>query len=138
MITRKAVLTSYNNRCAISGLQVTDLLIASHIIPWKDSEARRADPTNGIALNSLYDAAFDKGYMTFDEDWRVCLAGKLKAHLEDSDLCSRLLKIEGAELVDAILASEKGPNGVARYRLSLQSSNNMNYSSFFWNFRQLR
>lgn len=96
---RKAVLTSYDNCCAISGLQLPVLLVASHIIPWKDSEHRRADPTNGIALNSLYDAAFDKGYMTFDENWKVCLADRLKSHVDDSPLCKRLLNIEGTDLI---------------------------------------
>lgn len=95
---RKAVLTSYENRCAISGLKLPQLLIASHIIPWKDNVERRADPRNGIALNSLYDNAFDKGLLTFDEQWRVCLSKDLKDHFDDSDLCRRLLDIEGREM----------------------------------------
>ena len=96
---RKAVLTSYENRCAISGLQLPPLLIASHIIPWKESEERRADPTNGIALNTLYDSAFDKGLLTFDEDWRVCLSSRLKEHIPDSEITQKLLTIEGLPLI---------------------------------------
>jgi len=95
---RNSVLVSYEGRCAVSGLKIPNLLIASHIIPWKVSEERRADPTNGILLNSLYDKAFDKGYMTFDEDWRVCLSKDLKNHLADSDLSRRLLDIEGEKM----------------------------------------
>lgn len=96
---RKAVLTSYDNRCAISGLKLSSLLVASHIIPWKDSEPRRADPTNGIALNHLYDAAFDKGYLTFDEDWRVCLSNRLKDHFDDSTATRMLFNIEGNPII---------------------------------------
>lgn len=92
---RNSVMIGYENSCAISGLKLPGLLIASHIIPWKDSIERRADPTNGIALNSLYDRAFDQGLLTFDKDWRVCLATELKAHLADSDLSRRMLDIEG-------------------------------------------
>ena len=95
---RNSVLTSYEGRCAISGLKLPNLLIASHIIPWKVSVERRADPTNGILLNSLYDRAFDKGYMTFDADWRVCLSKDMKKHFADSDLSRRLLDIEGEKL----------------------------------------
>ena len=95
---RNSVLTSYESRCAISGLKIPSLLVASHIIPWKDSENRRADPTNGLALNNLYDKAFDRGLLTFDEQWRVCLSGELKMHFSDSDLSKRLLDIEGREL----------------------------------------
>jgi putative restriction endonuclease len=92
---RNSVMVGYENRCAISCLRIPGLLIASHIIPWKDSVERRADPTNGIALNSLYDRAFDAGLLTFDQDWRVCLSNELKTHLADSDLSRRMLDIEG-------------------------------------------
>ena len=47
---RAAVLTTYGSRCALSGISATELLIASHIIPWNVSIERRADPRNGICL----------------------------------------------------------------------------------------
>lgn len=75
---RRSVLVSYENRCAITGLSDKRLLIASHIIPWKDDEKRRADPSNGIALNPLHDKLFDKGLLSFDEDYRVILSNTLK------------------------------------------------------------
>ncbi len=40
---RRTVLESYNHRCAISGLAIPELLVASHIIPWAKDESRRAD-----------------------------------------------------------------------------------------------
>ncbi len=95
---RRSVLTSYSQSCAISGLRLPSLLIASHIIPWSVSVEKRADPRNGIALNSLYDKLFDKGYITFDGEYRVCLSDDLKAHVTDSDLTQRLLDIEGRKL----------------------------------------
>lgn len=95
---RRSVLSSYDQRCAISGLKLPALLVASHIIPWKDSIERRADPRNGIALNGLYDKAFDRGHLTFDEDFRVCLSNELKGHFEDSELSKRTLDIENTEL----------------------------------------
>jgi predicted restriction endonuclease len=74
---RDAVLVSYNNCCALSDIAVPDLLNASHIVPWKTSVERRADPCNGIALNALYDRAFDRGLITFDESLRVVLSRRL-------------------------------------------------------------
>jgi len=74
---RAAVLTSYEYRCALTGLAVPELLNASHIIPWKTDAKRRADPRNGIALNVLYDRAFDRGLITFDKYLRVMLSEKL-------------------------------------------------------------
>ncbi len=45
---RAAILTSYESRCAMTGLAVPTLLVASHIVPWSDDVSRRADPRNGI------------------------------------------------------------------------------------------
>jgi predicted restriction endonuclease len=75
---RDAVLVSYNGRCALTGIAVPELLNASHIIPWSVDEARRADPSNGICLNALYDRAFDRGLLTFDEDLRAVLSERLQ------------------------------------------------------------
>jgi len=58
---RPAVLNAYMGRCAVTGLAVRDLLVASHIIPWNAAEQHRLDPQNGIALNALHDKAFDPG-----------------------------------------------------------------------------
>jgi len=95
---RAAVLTSYEYRCAISGLAVPELLNASHIVPWSADVHRRTDPRNGIALNALYDRAFDRGLITFDEEWRVVLSPRLR--VDDPPPLHRdgLLGIEGRSL----------------------------------------
>lgn len=71
---RAAVLTSYENRCALTGLAIPELLTASHIIPWSVDEKRRADPRNGICLNALHDRAFDRGLITFEDNLRVLVS----------------------------------------------------------------
>lgn len=71
---RAAVLISYENRCALTGLALPELLNASHITPWSQSVARRAHPTNGICLNTLLDRAFDRGLFTFDDSLRVIVS----------------------------------------------------------------
>lgn len=75
---RNAVLSSYDNRCALTGLAIPQLLIASHIIPWCNNESRRADPTNGVCLNVLHDKAFDRHLITFDKNFRLVVSGLLK------------------------------------------------------------
>ena len=47
---RMAVLTSYRNRCCITGMEKPELLVASHIKPWKDSDEKteRTNPSNGL------------------------------------------------------------------------------------------
>lgn len=95
---RKSVLQSYDNRCAISGLAIPELLVASHIIPWAKDESRRADPTNGIALNALYDKAFDRGFITFDEDLRLLLSDSIKSKGSDAVVKEYFIKLEGKSL----------------------------------------
>jgi putative restriction endonuclease len=76
-IFRQIVLANYSNKCAITGIDITDLLCASHIIPWSENEKERLNPENGICLSSLYDKAFDKGYLGIDENYRIVLSPHL-------------------------------------------------------------
>ena len=76
---RAAVVTSYNERCALSGLALPELLTASHIIPWSESVERRADPTDGVCLNALLDRAFDRGLFTLGDDLRVVVCRRWQA-----------------------------------------------------------
>lgn len=96
---RAAVVTSYENRCAISGLALPELLVASHIIPWSDSVERRADPRNGICLSALFDRAFDRCLMTFDADLRIVISRRLKEAAEAADLSCSLREAEGRPLI---------------------------------------
>lgn len=95
---RAAVLTSYDTRCAITGLAEPQLLNASHIIPWSEDIRRRADPTNGICLNALFDRAFDRGLITFDADLRVVVSPRLQDIARTAPLACSLLEAHGRPL----------------------------------------
>lgn len=71
---RRAVMASYESRCAICEIAMPALLAASHIIPWRNDESRRADPTNGLALCALHDRAFDRGFICIDDTARVMIS----------------------------------------------------------------
>ena len=96
---RAAVITSYQHRCAISGLALPELLVASHIIPWCDSIERRADPTNGLCLNALFDRAFDRGLITIDADLRVVVSNRLGEAVGTAALSCSLLEAKGRRLL---------------------------------------
>lgn len=68
---RRVVLSSYNNKCCITGLSISELLVASHIIPWSVDEKNRLNPTNGLCLNNLHDKAFDSGFLTITPDFNI-------------------------------------------------------------------
>jgi putative restriction endonuclease len=75
---RESILSSYNSTCCLTGIDIPQLLIASHIIPWSEDEENRLNPQNGLCLNSLHDKAFDKGFISFDENYQVVVSAELK------------------------------------------------------------
>jgi len=78
-IFRKALLVYWNDTCPITGITDSALLRASHIIPWArcESDADRLDVHNGLLLSSLWDAAFDDGLITFDDEGRPIVSSNL-------------------------------------------------------------
>ena len=75
---RRIVLSNYNSKCAISGIDIPTLLVASHIKPWSKDENNRLNPSNGICLNNLYDRAFDRGLIGINTDFSIVFSDKLK------------------------------------------------------------
>lgn len=83
---RQTVLVNYNSRCCITGNPIPELLVASHILPWNDYPEHRLNPHNGLCLAHTHDAAFDKGLITFDEDYRLIISAYLASFLPDKTL----------------------------------------------------
>jgi putative restriction endonuclease len=75
---RRSVMASYGYKCSFCGLEIRALLNASHIIPWKASIDRRADPRNGFCLCVLHDRAFDRGLVSVDVDSRLLISKRVK------------------------------------------------------------
>lgn len=73
---RVALLEYWNGVCPLTGIGNTELLRASHIIPWRDCETdqERLNAYNGLLLSSLWDAAFDSGLVTFDDLGRAIIS----------------------------------------------------------------
>jgi predicted restriction endonuclease len=76
---RNALLDYWQGKCCITGLDVPELLRASHIRPWAQCETdeQRLDVFNGLLLAPHLDALFDAGLMTVDADGTVRVAGAL-------------------------------------------------------------
>lgn len=95
---RDGLLDLWEGRCAVTGLAVPALLRASHIKPWADceSDAERLDVYNGILLAPHLDAAFDRGFITVQDDGAIVVSETL-----DSEARS-LLGLDGARGVGGI------------------------------------
>jgi len=75
---RRVVLSGYGEKCCMSGLSEPQLLVASHIVPWSKDKANRLNPSNGLCLSAIHDKAFDKGFITISDDFRVIVSKKLR------------------------------------------------------------
>lgn len=76
---RDGLFEYWDGRCAISGLEVPELLRASHIKPWAhcSSDAERLDVWNGLLLAPHFDLAFDLGFLTVEDDGTVVVSPAL-------------------------------------------------------------
>ena len=96
-IFRRGLLEYWDGRCAITGLDVPELLRASHIKPWADcdTDAERLDVFNGLLLAPHLDAAFDSGFITVGEDGAVVISDALPSGARSAFGLNGPLKIHG-------------------------------------------
>jgi len=86
-IFRDRLMNYWQGRCPLTGISDAALLRASHIIPWADCEGdgERLDVHNGFLLSALWDAAFDRALVTFDDqgkpEFSPCLSAQARAEL---------------------------------------------------------
>lgn len=99
---RRMILNSYDYTCAITGLKVPELLIASHIIPWKDRKDTRLNPQNGICLNALHDKAFDMGMITITPDYVVKVSEEIKSQGGNITIREYFIKYDKVPIIKPI------------------------------------
>jgi len=96
---RKAVLSAYNFRCCITGLAISEMLNASHIVPWSKDEVNRVNPTNGLCLNAFHDRAFDRGLLTITTDFKVKISPVIKIITKDLSATEFLIRFDGQSII---------------------------------------
>ncbi len=73
---RDTVLSSYENRCCITGINNAKLLHACHIVGWNEDEANRTNPQNGLCLNVLFHKAYDDNLIGISPDYEIFVSDK--------------------------------------------------------------
>lgn len=75
------VKNNYNNRCCFPECSISDrdFLVASHIARWADNTEKRGDTSNGLCLCPIHDKAFELGFFSLDDNFKICV-GKRKDH----------------------------------------------------------
>jgi putative restriction endonuclease len=81
---REDLIERYNGRCAVTSLDVTSLLVASHIKPWSQSNnTERNDPDNGLLLAVHLDKLFDQCLISFDVQGKIIISNRLTLRQRD-------------------------------------------------------
>lgn len=74
---RKNLIKKYG-RCCLCGVESPELLLASHIKPWKDSnEDEKGSTSNGLLLCPNHDKLFDRGLISFNDDGTILISEQL-------------------------------------------------------------
>ena len=119
---RQAVLNAYDIRCCISGINIPELLIASHIKPWGEFPNDRLNPRNGLCLSKLHDAAFDGGLITLDENLSVILSKRLKGFFPQMTLACNFLPFENIPIRLPDKLAEPDPEFLRHHRTKIFQS----------------
>lgn len=74
---RNSLLNRWDSKCAVTNLNHPNILVSSHIKPFKDSNSiERYDVENGILLSPNLDALFDQNLISFKDDGNIILSDK--------------------------------------------------------------
>jgi hypothetical protein len=95
---RRALMERWGARCPLTGIGEPGLLVASHIIAWHACpvEKERVEPENGLLLSALWDAAFDRGLVSFADDGAVITYRGL------GEAARGALRVEGVPRLDRL------------------------------------
>ena len=75
---RSDLMERYKERCAVTGIDVPSLLVASHIKPWSESTAKEQnDVDNGFLLVAHLDKLFDQHLISFDFQGKIIISNKI-------------------------------------------------------------
>ena len=99
---RQQILRRWNFKCAVNGVSIKEILIASHIVPWRESnDQERLDVDNGLLLSPTYDALFDRYLISFDDNGQILLSKSM------NKIDFSKLGITGKEKIDNLTLGNK-------------------------------
>ncbi|MEH6357446.1 MAG: HNH endonuclease [Pseudomonadales bacterium] len=93
---RDEVLDLWNGTCPVTGVELPELLIASHIVSWQLSDdVEKVDKFNGLPLSPSIDKLFDKGYVSFSNDGELIINNTISCDLVEQLGISLTTQIQG-------------------------------------------
>ena len=98
-VFRKIVLANFCDKCCVTGLDIREVLQASHISSWEKDAANRLNPENGLCLSATYHEAFDAHLISFDEKYRLVVSKPIKDHYTSAAAKSYFIDREGQKII---------------------------------------
>lgn len=96
---RTAVMSSYNFRCCISGIENSSLVEACHIIDWAQDVANRTNPKNGLCLNPLFHKAYDKHLLSIKPDFNIVISDEMLSSATEKSFYTYLKELNGKSII---------------------------------------
>ena len=96
---RSAVMSSYNFKCCISGINAPQLLEACHIVDWSEDTNNRTNPKNGLCLNSFFHKAYDKCLLAITPDMSILVSEELFQNATEKSFLNYLKEINGRQIL---------------------------------------
>lgn len=113
---RRDVIRLWDEKCAITSSSIQELLIASHIVPWKDSNSiEKTDEQNSILLSPLYDKLFDKYLISFDDNGKILVRKSINVREK------AMLSITGMEIIN--IKSDRMLSYLRKHRTQFETLN---------------
>ena len=80
---KNGLLIEFDCKCALCDINIRELLVASHILPYSKCVEKKSmiSPHNGLLLCSLHDSLFDKRLITFENTGRIIISKKVDENI---------------------------------------------------------
>lgn len=95
---RSAVMSAYNFKCCISGVNTPQLVEACHIVDWSEDTKNRTNPKNGLCMNPFFHKAYDKCLLAISPDMSIIVSDELFECVADKMFYNYLKKINGRKI----------------------------------------
>lgn len=96
---RSTVMSAYNFKCCISGINNSQLVEACHIIDWAEDTRYRTNPKNGLCMNPFFHKAYDKGLISITPDLSIIVSEELLQSTKEKSFFNYLKEINRRKIL---------------------------------------
>lgn len=96
---RSAVMSAYNFKCCISGVNMPQLVEACHIVDWSEDPNNRTNPKNGLCMNPFFHKAYDKYLLAISPDMLIMVSEELFQGVTEKSFFNYLKDINGRKML---------------------------------------